>query len=405
MSELQKTESKYAASFDDMAQEAAWELLERFWIPRSDIVRYQSVRERETILRQFFQEKLGFRLIVHYEFVKLEKFLNTQPAPWMGIDSFFEVRDYVMFCLLLAYLEGKSIDDQFLLSEIAEELKSTYPGPESVVWTNYEHRKSLVRVLQQAKEWYLLKMVDGDEQGFAMTESAEVLYEVTPLVKYFLRAYPKDLTHFQSIDEVLQVSQPDNETLARRYRVYRQLLLSPVVREEELHDGDWLYLRNQRNVIARDFDETLGLSLELYAKDAMLVLHEKHQAATIFPDSRAISDVVLFFARTVREKTADGTCTIQKDGRILMTQVDYETLLHECKETYGHGWGKAIRDMSPKALSAQLLNELKLWGMAQEDGTDGLIVLMPSLGRIIARYPEDYEKKRQKGVNSQDGNE
>lgn len=405
MIELQKTESKYAGSFDELAQDAAWQLLERFWIPRSDIIWYQSVREREHVLRQFFQEKLGFRLIVHYEFVKLEKFLSTHPAPWMGIGTFSEVRDYVIFCLFLAFLEGKSVDDQFLLSEIAEELKSTYPGPETVDWTNYEHRKSLVRVLQQAKEWHLLKMVDGDEQGFAMSESAEVLYEATPLVKYFLRAYPKDLTLFQSIDDVLQVSQPENETLARRYRVYRQLLLTPVVRDEELYDGDWLYLRNQRNVIARDFDETLGLSLELYRKDAMLVMNEKNQVASLFPDSRAITDVVLFFARTVREKTTDGTCMIQKDGRILMTLVDYETILQECKETYGHGWGKAIRDMSLKVLAHQLLGELLSWGMAKEDLADGLIVLMPSLGRIVARYPADYEKKRQEGVNEPDGNE
>jgi uncharacterized protein (TIGR02678 family) len=388
--------------FDELARQAAWQLLERFWIPRSDRTWYQAVREREHALRSFFMEKLGFRLIVHYEFVKLEKFLSVKPAPWMGITSFTERRDYVLFCLLMAFLEGKTLDEQFLLEEITDELKAMYPPTDGINWTNYEHRKSLVRVLQMAKEWHLLLQIDGDDQRFLATADAEVLYEVTPLARYFLRAYPRDLTQFSCIEELLEASEGEDKTLARRHRVYRQLLLTPGVREDELADGDWSYLRNQRNVIARDFDEALGLTLELYGKDAMLTHPGKSQVATLFPDARAVSDVILFFARTVHEAIEQQLLVPEKDGRIVLTEVDFASLVETCKQRYDYGWSKAWREMSVKQLARHLWEELVSWGMARQGELLNLIELLPRLGRIIGHYPRDFDRERKEGETAAD---
>ncbi|QQE74405.1 TIGR02678 family protein [Brevibacillus composti] len=403
MSEIERIHNKYTPRFDELAQQAAWELLERFWIPRSDMVWYQAVREREHVLRPFFNEKLGFRLLIHYEFVKLEKFVSRQIQPWMGLPGFAEVRDYVFFSLLMAFLEAKSIDDQFLLSDICEEIKVTYPGPGAVDWTNYDHRKSLVRVLQLAREWELLLVVDGDDQGFAASDQTDALYEPTPLVKYFLRAYPRDLMQFETTEDLLKIVDTENETLARRHRVYRQLLLTPGIREEEMADGDWTYLRNQRNVIARDFEETVGLDLEIYGQDAMLVHHGRSMGSTLYPDTRAISDVVFFFAGTVRAAIEAGTFPLQNDGRLLLTQVDYELLLEQCHAEHGHGWGKTLREMQTKPLAHQLLEEMEAGGMACRDENEQLIVIMPRLGRITSHYPNDYVKKRKEGDEKPDG--
>jgi uncharacterized protein (TIGR02678 family) len=405
MSETQRTDTRYVPRFDELAEQAARELLERFWIPRSDMVWYQAVRDREHVLRPFFYEKLGFRLLIHYEFVKLEKFVSRQIYPWMGLPGLTNVRDYVFFCLLMAYLEAKSVDDQFLLSDICEEVKVSYPGPGTVDWTNYDHRKSLVRVLQLAREWELLLVVDGDDQGFAASKQADVLYEATPLVKYFLRAYPRDLMQFRSIEDLLKIVDTENETWARRHRVYRQLLLTPGIREKDMVEGDWTYLRNQRNVIARDFEETVGLSLELYGQDAMLVQHGRRQGATLFPDMRAISDVVFFFGRTIREQIDNGSFSLQKDGLLLLTPVDYEQLLIQCRAHYGHGWGKALREMSIKQLAHQLLEEMEEWGLVRQSENEQLITVMPRLGRIVSRYPKDYEKKWKEGDEWTDGSE
>ncbi|RNB82857.1 TIGR02678 family protein [Brevibacillus panacihumi] len=404
MSEQQATDTRYTSRFDDLARQAAWELLRRLWIPRSDILVYQAVRDREMVLRSFFNEKLGFRLLIHYEFVKLEKFVSRGIRPWMGLPGLLEVRDYVFFCLLMAFLETKSVDDQFLLSDICEEVKVSYPGQVVVDWTSYEQRKSLVRVLQLAREWELLVVVDGDDLGFTASEQADVLYEATPLVKYFLRAYPRDLMQFETAEDFMRIVESENETLARRHRVYRQLLLTPGVREEELDDGDWTYLRNQRNVIARDFDETVSMSLELYGHDAMLVHYGRSQSLTLYPDARAISDVVYFFARAVRGQIDMGELQRQKDGCLLLTPVDFGNLLVQCRTDFGDGWGKALRDLSDKQLAKLLLEEMEAWGLVQRHEQEELIRVMPRLGRIMARYPKDYEKKlKNEGGGGTDG--
>jgi len=147
--------------FDHQAREAAEHLLEQFWILRDEEPeKYQAVREREQVLRTYFLDKPGFRLVLHRYFAKLEK-IPAEPESWMGIQDFQQARDYAVLCCLLAYLEGKAVDEQFLLSELCEELRTFYPGEDTLDWTHYEHRKSLVRVLRKAAELGIVKVVDG----------------------------------------------------------------------------------------------------------------------------------------------------------------------------------------------------------------------------------------------------
>ena len=109
--------------FDEKAKEAAEHLLEQFWILRDqEPEKYQLVREREQALRNYFLDKMGFRLILHRHFAKLEK-VPAEPESWMGIQSFKHTRDYVLLCCLMGYLENKTVDEQFLLSTLCEELQ------------------------------------------------------------------------------------------------------------------------------------------------------------------------------------------------------------------------------------------------------------------------------------------
>src|SRR5699024_9364456 len=91
------------AMFDEKAQTALRLLMEKFWILRLEEPElYQVVRERENMLKRYVDEKLGFDLIVHQHFIKLEK-IPVEAKPWMGIQEFQEPRDYAIFCCALAY--------------------------------------------------------------------------------------------------------------------------------------------------------------------------------------------------------------------------------------------------------------------------------------------------------------
>ncbi|MEG6617565.1 TIGR02678 family protein [Peptococcaceae bacterium 1198_IL3148] len=396
---------KRSHKFDDTAKEAAENLLEQFWIIRDkEPDKYQMVREREQVLRTYFLEKMGFRLILHRYFAKLEK-IPAEPESWMGLQSFKHTRDYVLFCCLLAYLEGKTVDEQFLLSDLCEDLQGLYPEAESLDWTHYEHRKSLVRVLQFAAEIDIIKMVDGDINGFNYAENSEVLYEVPLLARYFMRSFPKDLLQFKTKEQILQAEWLGNEEnigAIRRHRVYRQLFLSPVIYSKNPDDADFLYLRNYRHRIREDIEKHTDYQFELYKNTALLTLNERKVRFELFPDNRAIADIALQFAALSREFQQLKELPLQPDGSIYLTPVEYQNWVVLLKERYGAGWSKQYRENNIESTASELLDLLVEWKMAMVDVETGVIYLQPLLVRTVGHYPKDFKPNTSKeGVNSE----
>lgn len=380
-------------SFDEVAQEAAECLMEQFWVLReTEPEKYQMIREREQILRTYFLDKLGFRLIVHRSFAKLEK-IPVKPERWMGIQDFQHPRDYAVFCCLLAFLESKSVDEQFLLSQLCEEIAGLYPWEDGLDWTHYEHRKSLVRVLQTAVALGIVKAVDGDITGFSQKEDSEVLYEVSLTARYFMRSYPKDLFRFTTKEEILEAEwqgESENSVVNRRHRVYRRLYLSPVMYSRGSDDLDFLYLRNYRNRIREDIEGHSDFQLELYKNMAMLTLPERRARFTLFPDNKAISDIALHFASIVREGQNKADLPRQADGTLHLTWVDFEKLVQACKERFGAGWSKQYREGDLSQIANSLLEHLIDWEMAAQVVDTGTIILYPLLIRNVGKYPADF---------------
>jgi len=387
--------------FDEKAKEATEYLLEQFWILRErEPEKYQLVREREQVLRNYFLDKMGFRLILHRNFAKLEK-VPAEPEPWMGIQSFKHTRDYVLLCCLMGYLENKTVDDQFLLSALCEELLGLYPGEEGVDWTHYEHRKSLVRVLQFASENDILKVVEGDVSDFSYTESHEVLYEVPLTARYFLRSFPKDLFQFETMEQILAaetMGQEETTGVARRHRVYRLLFLTPGMMSKGADDADFLYLRNYRHRIREDVEKHTDFQFELYKNTALLTLSERKLRYNLFPDNRAICDLALQFASVARQKQVDEQIPLQRDGSIYLTKVDFLNWMKICREQYAAGWSKQYREMNLADTAGELLALLMEWKMAAEDLATGVISLYPLLVRTTGNYPGDFKSRSVKGV-------
>jgi len=387
--------------FDDTDREAASYLLDKFWILRDrEPEMYQLIREREQKLRDYFFDKCGFHLIMHREFVKLEK-IPACGESWMGIEEFKQSRDYVLLCCLLAYLEAKSVDEQFLLSDLCETLLALYPansdtGVRDMSWESYECRKSLVRVLAFAADLSIISKVDGEIGGFSNSSDNEVLFEVPIMSRYFLRSYPKDLFQFSSKDELMRAEYDgDDEQLigrGRKCRVYRQLLLSPVFDKQDAKEEDFLYLRNLCNRLREDIETHTFYKFELYANAAMLTVTEKKAHMTVFPNQKGISEVILHFATLVRGYVSRNEVHKMPEGMISLTPVEFNRWAGQCKEETGSGWSKEYRDMSLTRLSQELLAELMNWKMARMDDELGLILLSPLLGRTVGNYPVDYQK-------------
>ncbi|NLJ68568.1 MAG: TIGR02678 family protein [Firmicutes bacterium] len=380
-------------AFDETAQEAAEHLLEQFWILRErEPDKYQMVREREPVLRSYFLEKLGFHLIVHPYFAKLEK-IPVRPEPWMGIRDFQHPRDYALLCCLLAYLESKSVDEQFLMSELCEELSAAYPGEDGLDWTHYEHRRALVRVLVYAAELGILQVVEGDVAEFSNTEDYEVLYEVPAVSRYFMRSLPRESLAQRDLQGIAAPNGGEGDAEIgpwRRRRVYRQLFLSPVMYRWQLDESDFAYLRNYRQRIREDIESHTPFQFELYQHAALLTLPERRARFAFFPDNKAISDVALHFGGLIRELVEDEELLVDDRGCVRLTQVDYENLVDACRVRYGSGWSKQHREASVAATAQELKDLLMEWKMLEVEAETGMVLLLPLLARTIGRYPDDF---------------
>ena len=118
----------------------------------------------------------------------------------MGFENFSEPRDYALFTYCLWYLEGKNEMDQFLLTDMVEEIREYLAGQDVFLdWTLYTHRLSMARALKQLKALGALVAVDGDEYDWARVgHERNVLYESSYLARYVLRRFPQDLTAYDS---------------------------------------------------------------------------------------------------------------------------------------------------------------------------------------------------------------
>lgn len=398
--------------FDDEDREAALQLLENYWIIRDKTPEvYQLIRRREQALRSYFADKCGFQLIVNRQFIKLEK-IPAKPAGWMGFTALQQPRDYALLCCLLAFLEEKNIDEQFLLSDLCESLLAIYPqdeqtGEPKISWESYECRKSLVRVLTMACEYRFVTRVDGDIAGFMNNADSETLFEVPLMSRYLLRSYPKDLCQYSTLEELLASEYADDNELTgrvRKHRVYRELYLTPGYERCEAKEDDFLYLRNMRNRLREDLEDHSLFKFELYKDVAMLTVPgDRRFQLTAFPDRSGISGVMLHFAAVVRNyRPADMSVTGQE---LTFTPVEFDRLVAKCRKSTGSGWTKEYRDMTLPRLTKELLAALVDWKMARLNPELGLIVLSPLLGRTIGVYPSDYNPEKKSGETTETSDE
>ncbi|MUV39025.1 hypothetical protein JNUCC1_02897 [Lentibacillus sp. JNUCC-1] len=379
--------------FDEKAQTALRMLFEKFWILRKkepDL--YQLVREREKVLKRYIDDKFGFDLIVHQHFIKLEK-IPVETKSWMGIQSFQTQQDYAIFCCALAFTESRSVDEQFLLSDICEEIKELYPGEVPLDWTNYNHRRALVRVIKQLEKLTLLAVVEGEVDQFAMNEDQEVLYETTLYARYFMRSYPKDLTDYESAQDILISEWDRNAEDIRRKRVYRKLLTSPVVHRESEDDPDFAYIRNYRNRLRDDLEAHTMFRLEMFKNAAMLVADENKQELTLFPDQKALMDVALHVAAYVRDHRE--VYAPDEFGRIHVSQLTLEQIVANTQNEYGKGWSKLYREGTPVSVTQDLIELLRDWEMLEETKEMDIYIIKPLFGRVAGHYPADFLRKEE----------
>lgn len=311
----------------------------------------------------------------------------------MGIQEFEDKMEYAFLCLLLIFLEDRGAGDQFVLSQVTEFVEASFHGEEKVDWTLFRHRRSMVKVLRFAAEMSLIKVDDGDDSRFADSAETEVLYESTGLARYFVRNFTGNILNYASWKDIENGEWLDADKdrgRIRRNRVYRRLIMSPVVYSEGADDLDYLYIKNYKGMIQKDIQDMLGCDLHVHKNGAFLVLAPDKHFKDVFPDNKTISDIVLQINSVILELLKSREIEKDMNDIILISRAKFQSIIEKCRQNYQHGWSKEYREMKTETLERAVAEYMKGFGMLEEDRLSREMRIMPLAGRIIGVYPSDF---------------
>lgn len=366
-------------------------LIENYWICREkDRELYNKVKREIPTFQKFAREQLGWKLLNHERFLKLEK-IPAHAEGFMGIQEFQEVRDYVILCIVLMFLEDKEEQEQFLLSELIDYVGVQLRKWMEVDWNSFSQRKSMVRVLQYAEGLGMLRVYEGNSQLLSQEMGQEVLYENTGLSRYFATSFPFDLKECSSWKDFEKERLEDQETDRGRYRVhrvYRRLTACPAMYWETAEDADSLYLKNQRQWIEKNMKEHLGGRLDIHKNASFWVLEEEDSYGKVHPRDAQLPEVILLLSSMIREYVEAEQWRREPDDTICISQEEFTALVTACQEKWKDAWSKEFREMDPDRLKTAVKRYMKDWMMLKE--TEEEVVLCPAAVKQTGFYPEDY---------------
>ncbi|MBK5245156.1 MAG: TIGR02678 family protein [Eubacteriaceae bacterium] len=374
-------------------------LLDKYWVIKDDDKDlFYRVKDSIPQFKTFLSDKLGYRILMNQHLIKLEK-IPGSPQSFMGIKEFNDPIEYVLLCLLLMFLEDRSRDEQFVLSEITEFIQGNFMGKEKIDWTQYRHRKHFIKVLRFAQSMGMMTVNDGDDQKFAYHTETEVLYESTGLSRYFVRHFTSDIMDYSNVKELENAEWGDlnaDRGVIRRHRVYRKLLMEPVVYSQGSDDADYDYIKKQRGLIENDFQRYLDYNLHVHKNGAMVVVPTEKNLQDTFPDTKAISDITLLFNGWIRLALGKGKLQINQQGGITMSRAAFDTLVMELKKDSGHGWSKEYREMQGSNLADNLIDYMESFKLLRSLYNGREIEILPLAGKLIGEYPQEYRQEHEK---------
>ncbi len=370
-------------------------LLEKVWICKdTEKEMYYKVKRDIPNFQKFLREQMGWKLIHTENLLKLEK-IPAHAQPFMGIEEFTEIRDYCIFCVALMYLEDKEEEEQFLLSELIDYVETQLKAYMPIDWTSFTQRKSLVRVLQYMEKLQMLRVYEGRSEAFGTEAGQEVLYENTGYSKYFAASFPTDISQYESWRDFEKADfeeVQEHRGAARINRVYRQLVTCPAMYWEENSDPDALYLKNERQWVAKYLRENLSGNLDIYKNAACLTLEEGECYGSVHPRDAMLPEAVLLVCAEIQKKLAEGKLQKQENECITIETNEFRKLLLECREKWSEGWSKEFREMEEKKLCETVMQYMKNWMMIRTE--DAQVTILPGTGRMTGFYPEDFKTDR-----------
>lgn len=373
----------------DISQELEL-LLNNFLITKeNNSEAYYKIKSKIKKLREFATNKLGCDIIINSSLVKLEK-IPTIIDQTFKIEAFDSQKDYILFVLLIMFLEEKSREEQFILSNLTTFITNTlatFDKKEIIIdFKDYSSRKSLVDVLKYATKLGIIKLKDGNDNLFKEMVENEVLYENTGISHYIIRQFKDNIFSYNSPSDFLNTTNTEELLDKKRFYTYRNLLFYPVFHYSEFDSDIYNYFLIYRNRIINDLDGMLDGNLLIYKNMALLTTTEKLSRLS-FPNNRKVmSDIILL----VNDYLTSSDYETDKFGFITLDKFEVEQLLIKIHNENNKYFSKEYRIMKKEKFINQVVTAMKNFKLLNTDGD--IYRFSPVTYLINGNYPSDDDE-------------
>ncbi|WHX89019.1 TIGR02678 family protein [Peribacillus simplex] len=371
-------------------KDCIFELLERFWVLKeTDESLFYQIKDHEVEIKKYFRETFHYRLISNHELVKLEK-IPVVAHSWMGektnksVSVFKSSMDYAFFFWLLAFLEGKNVDQQFTLQNICEYFQVQEHG--QLVWKDgvgYQNRLSLVRVMKYAVKMTLLKVEDQEIDDFSGDDSHDVLLQRTPYSSYFMRMFSEDISSCNSLSDFMAYLDKENQrNVDRKHRYYRRLFLEPIVYHKEMAEEDQEYVKNYYSGVENHLYRYTDFTYERYNGTSLLLKEEAAANEKIYPTDNMVIKISMLFGNYLYQRPF--AYPFNEDNKLELSMVDVDNIFSELKKEHRQYWTKKLRQAKVEDLRIEVINEMKKWMFVEE--REDTFIIKEGLFRIVGEY-------------------
>ncbi len=282
-------------------QRAARALLRRPLITTHHGEDFRLVLRWETVLRNEFSQKLGYRLDVSRSAARLLRRPASLTA-WRGArlatGRTLSRWGYVYLCLTLAALEHPG--HQVLASELLSRILQLARGDDRLQLdaTEYVQRRALRDAVRYLEEVGVLRVRDGDVES--LVADGQVLWDIDrDAAAMCMVASPSVLRSVSTVADFITEPAPtdaDGRSRRARHLLNRRLLDQPLVTLADLSTDEadlaWRNRRREADNIAR----LTGCEVELRREGIALIDHDiQPLAGTPFPGGSAVAHAALLW--------------------------------------------------------------------------------------------------------------
>ena len=362
-------------------------LFEHFWIIRdTQPEEYNFLRRHQQFLQKELRQRFGLNLSIRPQSIQVLK-RPQNLAPWMGEMGFSSQLDYALFCCAMAYVEDLEANTPFMLDELIRSLTLLVPEEIVLDWTNYNHRKSLVRVVKKMLTLYLIETIQGETSEFEQSEmNQEVLFMTTAQARAFLARAPKSYTNYQNFaaywDDFKQSQHLEGNQL-----IYQQLLMEPRIVRTADNEEAFTRLRNYYARLREYVEGNTYFNFELYRDYAAFTLEQQDGWQEIFPSRKVIDEILIQLATILRQDKL----TPSSLGVITLSALQWQELIRHLQENYRGYWSKEFSEMTLTQLELTLLARGLEWHLFETDETQHTIKIQPAYSRLVAEMRQDDE--------------